>query len=622
MANYNLYYADITKSPVVVTAGATLGPTHPSTSTPDLANVGSVIIPLLFYGDGYVDYGARIQQNLLNLLENFSAPAAPGTKVPGMLWHDSNLNRLNFWDGTTWNNIPGPLEMATKVNISGSTMTGPLTLFGAPVSNLHAATKLYVDTAVQGSGTNILPSNNTFTGRNWFRGTGTDPFGGTLVHLYAGTEINSTSYVENSAVSTGLFLNGPNNSYAVGVAARAFLVSGTGNSAWGVATEAWTYPNVNGNLIGTETSLISQNANNTSELRGLDVVFKDRPDGAGATTMGIGANSFNLNSRAIVISGQTPSSTGELCGWSNGIFFQSGAISKSTNQSRAHLIDFYQCTQDNASTEPLILTWKDRNSTKRHGIMYNVTNGYLEFVRDVYGTPQRVGFWSFESGARDYDVLNSSLSKVGGDIVSGDISFTSSIPSVFRPGLLWNNVNTGELTTYSGLVKTLDGSVFSQTVDATVAATNVELSITGTGIGAASFPANYFKIGKTIDIDLTGRYSSAAAESITFKIKFVSGAITPVTTLIVSSGALSLGAQTDDYFRVRMTLTFRSTGLTGSLIGQGDVVIGNTVKRLIMTAPVVLDTTVIENLLITGQWSSNNATNSITTTNAKVVIVS
>lgn len=34
---------------------------------------------------------------------------------------------------------------ALKLNLSGGTMTGTLTLSGAPSSDLHAATKLYVD---------------------------------------------------------------------------------------------------------------------------------------------------------------------------------------------------------------------------------------------------------------------------------------------------------------------------------------------------------------------------------------------------------------------------------------------------------------------------------------------
>jgi hypothetical protein len=41
---------------------------------------------------------------------------------------------------------------ATKLNLSGGTLTGNLTLSGAPTSNLHAATKAYVDDKVAAGG--------------------------------------------------------------------------------------------------------------------------------------------------------------------------------------------------------------------------------------------------------------------------------------------------------------------------------------------------------------------------------------------------------------------------------------------------------------------------------------
>ncbi len=37
---------------------------------------------------------------------------------------------------------------AAKLNLFGGTLTGPLTLSGAPTENLHASTKKYVDDAL------------------------------------------------------------------------------------------------------------------------------------------------------------------------------------------------------------------------------------------------------------------------------------------------------------------------------------------------------------------------------------------------------------------------------------------------------------------------------------------
>jgi len=52
------------------------------------------------------------------------------------------------WNGTdyAWSTV----DLSTKLDLAGGTMTGALTLSGAPTSNLHAATKAYVDTEVAG----------------------------------------------------------------------------------------------------------------------------------------------------------------------------------------------------------------------------------------------------------------------------------------------------------------------------------------------------------------------------------------------------------------------------------------------------------------------------------------
>ena len=51
-------------------------------------------------------------------------------------------------------------SLATKVSKAGDTMTGLLTLSGAPTTNLHAATKLYVDTTNTSLGTSLATTIN------------------------------------------------------------------------------------------------------------------------------------------------------------------------------------------------------------------------------------------------------------------------------------------------------------------------------------------------------------------------------------------------------------------------------------------------------------------------------
>ena len=59
---------------------------------------------------------------------------------------------INQLSGIT-SNVQAQLD--AKLNLSGGTMTGALTLSGAPTANLHAATKQYVDTQV---GTRVAKS--------------------------------------------------------------------------------------------------------------------------------------------------------------------------------------------------------------------------------------------------------------------------------------------------------------------------------------------------------------------------------------------------------------------------------------------------------------------------------
>lgn len=157
-------------------------------------------------------------------------------------------------------------------------------------------------------------------------------------------------------------------------------VNAPGTYIFGAATEAWTSAvNSQAILIGLETSVISQYNDNTAALVGLDVVFKNRPDGwvSGAITadllvpgrhytvvttgttdftlcgatgsapgtfflctavgtgtgtaeasvrQGLGANHYNVNSRGIQITSQKRSGAGEYSGWHKGITFEVNSI--------------------------------------------------------------------------------------------------------------------------------------------------------------------------------------------------------------------------------------------------------------------------------------------------------
>jgi hypothetical protein len=131
--------------------------------------------------------------------------------------------------------------------------------------------------------------------------------------------------------------NGSGTDYLVGDQIGAYNVGTGSRYVFGGAREAWSgdhqsSPLTTSTLIGFEPSIIAQHDNNDRPLLGVDVVFKNRPDGVAAPKMGLGANSYNKFSRAIQISSQPRStSLGEYSGWTAGITFTPDSLDRSSS---------------------------------------------------------------------------------------------------------------------------------------------------------------------------------------------------------------------------------------------------------------------------------------------------
>lgn len=159
------------------------------------------------------------------------------------------------------------------------------------------------------------------------------------------------------------------------------------------------------------------------------------------------------------------------------------------------------------------------------------------------------------------------------------------------------------------------GGLFAQTANGTtVTATNVETSALGTGVGSLSVPANGFQVGDSFVLHLTGTVSAANNETLTIKLK--SG-----STVLASSGAITLPVLTSKKWNLDAHFTIRATGAAGvaALMTSGAFTYnqntGNTVDGVDFESlnNTTFDTTASNTLSVTVQWGSNNATNSIST---------
>ncbi len=160
-----------------------------------------------FWGQGTTSWGSMLMQNFANLLEHASGSIDPhndSTKIAarGQLWHKfhgANEHYLKLRGNTSWHDVlvlssstiapvnpyggqfwydtsTSPNKLKTFINGAweivgegvsrlGGTMTGFLTLHANPTSNMHAATKQYVDTQIttlsNTVATNYVPTTGT-----------------------------------------------------------------------------------------------------------------------------------------------------------------------------------------------------------------------------------------------------------------------------------------------------------------------------------------------------------------------------------------------------------------------------------------------------------------------------
>lgn len=153
---------------------------------------------------------------------------------------------------------------------------------------------------------------------------------------------------------------------------------------------------------------------------------------------------------------------------------------------------------------------------------------------------------------------------------------------------------------------------FIQTQSITVGNTATETTLTGTGVGSLTIPANFFTAGRSIRIKALGYHSAAAAPTIRLKVKF--GA-----TVILDTTAVTDNNQTNAGFVLDTLVTCRTTGAGGTVFAQGMFTEAGFVPiQLVNTATSTVDTTSSQLVDVTVTWGTMAAGNTITATNLTV----
>lgn len=180
-------------------------------------------------------------------------------------------------------------------------------------------------------------------------------------------------------------------------------------------------------------------------------------------------------------------------------------------------------------------------------------------------------------------------------------------------GVTASDNGTNTVVTIPGPVATTNYGLFAQTANSTtITATTSELTLIDGGVGTLTVPANGFSVGDSFRVDMGGVMS--AHNNDTIRIRLKAGAID-----LGDSGLLTLPQILNQVWALSVTFTVRAIGGAGtaSIVSLAQFHIlkkasgtqqgfaWNTINST------TFDTTIINTLNITAQFSSTNANNSI-----------
>lgn len=227
-------------------------------------------------------------------------------------------------------------------------------------------------------------------------------------------------------------------------------------------------------------------------------------------------------------------------------------------------------------------------------------------------------------------VSNAYIEVVDGTDTSNIVVNGASI-SILTPSLLIQDASISGYTIpttdgTTGDVLTTDGAgvatwqpqpkngLFAQILDGTpVSGTITETNMIGVGVGTLSVPANGFVVGDSFTAFLDGRISCINTATLHIHIRTLGGVLLADTDIITLQTSTNKNWKLDIQFTIRSlggpgVASISSGGLFGYVRNSGSNYEGSVLSTINNTT---FDTTIDNTLIITAQWNTTNAGNSI-----------
>ena len=165
---------------------------------------------------------------------------------------------------------------------------------------------------------------------------------------------------------------------------------------------------------------------------------------------------------------------------------------------------------------------------------------------------------------------------------------------------------------------TIIGGLYTQTSSSTpVTNTIVETSLLDGGLGSLTIPANGFQIGDSFACALDGLVTCLGSATLHVRVRTLAGVLLADTGIIAMEAATNKSWLINLYFTIRTlggagTASISSGGLFSYIKNSGTNFEGYVLSTINNTT---FDTTVNNTLVITAQWNTANAGNSILSRN-------
>ena len=236
---------------------------------------------------------------------------------------------------------------------------------------------------------------------------------------------------------------------------------------------------------------------------------------------------------------------------------------------------------------------------------------------DLDGTTDwQVGDWAIFEGATNMwqKIDNHDIQSYTTIQEEGSNLTQQSILDFQGAGVTATNGAGKTIVTIAGMPLTTNYGLFAQTANSIpVTATVAESSIIGAGVGTLTVPLNGFSVGDSFRAELGGVMSAKNNDKITIRVKTLAGAI------LLDSGQQTLPSITNDVWQLSINFTIRATGVAGvaSIVSLGEfhnIKTSNGTQEGFAFNTInntTFNTTISNTLVITAQWSSTSATNSI-----------